>query len=295
MTKKYKVVGLLAIVAIIGVVSKWYFHKYPMIVLDPKGTVGLQERHLMWIATLLGLCVVIPVITLAFVIAWRYRDTNHRAHYEPNWDGNRALELTWWLIPMIIICILSRVTWTSTHQLDPFKPLASKTPALNIQVIALDWKWLFIYPEQNIATVNALEFPVNTPVDFTITSDGPMNSFWIPQLGGQIYAMAGMSTQLHLSAYQTGDYRGSSANISGSGFAGMHFTTKVRSKGDFDAWVKQVKHSPQSLTLAAYDKLAQPSQNNPPTYYGSKADNLYTIVVDKYMTPPGESQTEGNQ
>jgi cytochrome o ubiquinol oxidase subunit 2 len=152
-------------------------------------------------------------------------------------------------------------------------------------VIALDWKWLFIYPEQRIATVNYVAFPEKTPVNFQITADAPMNSFWIPQLGGQIYAMPGMSTKLHLMADRTGEFRGSSANISGEGFAGMTFTAKSDTSAGFDRWVKSIKQSPNQLSLGTYDQLAKPSQDNPPMYYSLKEHNLYDIVVMKFMEP----------
>lgn len=293
MGKKLKL-GLVVVALVgLGVLTHWYFDKYPLVVLEPKGTIGEQQRDLMVTATLLGLLVIIPVFIMTFLIAWRYRETNHKAHYTPDWDHNVAAEAVWWAIPMAIITVLSVMTWTSTHKLDPSRPIASNTKPLTIQVVALEWKWLFIYPEQNIATVNTLAIPTDRPVNFKITSDAPMNAFWIPQLGGQVYAMAGMSSNLHLMADHSGDYRGSSGNISGKGFAGMDFVAKARSQNEFDSWVKTVKQSPDELTMSAYDKLAQPSQNNPPAYYSSKANNLYSRVVTKYMSPGSELQSEG--
>jgi cytochrome o ubiquinol oxidase subunit II len=188
-------------------------------------------------------------------------------------------------VPLILISILAVITWKSSHDLDPFKPLNSSTPPMTIQVVSLQWKWLFIYPKQNIATVNLVQFPVNTPISFEITSDAPMNSFWIPQLGGQIYAMSGMSTHLQLMASQPGEYRGESANISGAGFAGMHFSAKASSAADFDQWVQLVRLTKGSLSDAAYNKLAAPTQNDPVSYYSSVSNGLYNTVVDKYMAP----------
>ncbi|HVI60936.1 MAG TPA: ubiquinol oxidase subunit II [Candidatus Saccharimonadales bacterium] len=260
-------------------------HGHPVQVLDPKGTIGHQERQLMLFALGLSVIVVLPVFIMLFWFAWRYRDTHpKKARYAPDWDHNIFLESIWWLVPGILILVLSVVAWRSSHTLDPFRPLAGAKP-LTIQVIALDWKWLFIYPEQNIASVNEVRFPAGRPVTFNITADAPMNSFWIPQLGGQIYAMAGMSTQLNLQADRPGEFRGSSANISGQGFAGMNFTARASTDRDFNKWVKTVKRSPDKLSLRSYEELARPSQNNPPAYYAASAPKLYHIVIMKHMVP----------
>jgi len=187
-----------------------------------------------------------------------------------------------------IILILAVLTWNSSHDLDPFKPIVSDKPPITIQVVALQWKWLFIYPQQNIASVNIIQFPNQTPINFEVTADAPMNSFWIPQLGGQIYAMPGMSTQLHLMADTEGTYRGSSANISGKGFAGMNFSAKSTSQADFDQWVALVHQTRNNLSLAKYNNLAKPSQNNPLSYYSSSQSGLYDRVVMKYMMPASQ-------
>ena len=178
-------------------------------------------------AALLSLVVVIPVFAMTIYIVWRYRESNQKAKYSPDWDHNSKVETIWWLIPTLLIVVLSVVTWNSSHSLDPFKPIKSSVKPLRVQVIALQWKWLFIYPEQGVASTNILELPVDRPINFEVTADAPMNSFWIPQLGGQIYAMAGMSTQLHLMASEAGTYAGASANLSGKGFAKMKFDTKA--------------------------------------------------------------------
>jgi len=238
----------------------------------------------------------VPVFSLLFGFAWKYRESNpKKAKYSPDLAGNRIAETIWWLIPSTIILVLAVVIWNSSHALDPFKPLNSSTPPVTIQVVALDWKWLFIYPQQGIASVNFMQIPRQTPIDFDITSDSVMNSFWIPQLGSQIYAMPGMSTQLHLLASTDGSFYGSSANISGDGFAGMNFIAKASSSGDFKQWVKSVKHSPDTLNQAAYDKLAKPSQNNPVAYYASGPSSLYYTIIDKYLAPiGGTSNMSGN-
>jgi cytochrome o ubiquinol oxidase subunit 2 len=276
------VIGLLlAVVLLVFAI----IHGHPVQVLEPKGSIGQQERQLIEFALLLSVIVVVPVFAMLFIFAWKYRDTNpKKTKYSPDWDHNVFIEAIWWLVPSVLILILSVVAWNSSHKLDPFKPLAGSKP-LKIQVIALNWKWLFIYPEQNIATVNYVQLPTNTPVSFNITADAPMNSFWIPQLGGQVYAMPGMATQLHLDATAPGSYHGSSANISGQGFAGMTFTAKATSQPQFKKWVKSVQRSPRKLDFKAYDQLAQPSENNPPAYYARVAPRLYDIVIMKYMEP----------
>ncbi len=256
-------------------------------VLDPKGMIAAHEKKLMIDALLLMLTIVIPVIILTLLIARKYRASNTKAKYSPNWAHGTALEAGWWVLPIIIISVLGTMTWRTTHELDPYKPLDVKGAGqpVTIQVIALDWKWLFIYPDQNIATVNYIEFPVNTPVNFLITSDAPMNSFQIPQLGGQIYAMAGMQTKLHLIADAPGDYKGRSVSFSGQGFTGMTFIAHAGSEQEFDAWVKSVKASKNILDMNTYNKLVQPSENNPVMLFSSVTNNLFGNVIMKYMGP----------
>lgn len=284
---RWSIYGL--IVAAILAALVVYLHRHSVAVMSPDGSISRQERNLMFLVLALCAVVVIPVFALTVAIALKYREGNKRPKkYQPNWDGSRKLELTWWGIPIAIITTLAIVAWFSSYRLDPFKTLASSNPSMEIQVVSLDWKWLFIYPKQNIATVNYARLPVNTPVDFHITSDSVMNSFWIPNLGGQMYSMPGMDTQLNLVANKAGNYYGSSANISGQGFAGMHFTAAATSKADFDSWVKSVKQSTYNLDFATYQNLAKPSQNTPVTYYASTAPGLFDYVVDKYMMPASQ-------
>ena len=252
-------------------------------VLDPKGTIGLQERDLMVTATLLMLTIIIPVFILLFTFARKYRAGNTKAQYTPNVDNNAIVTFVLWAIPITIIFMIAVMNWKSTHALDPYKPIISDVKPITIQVVALQWKWLFIYPEQNIATVNFIQFPENTPINFELTADAPMNSFWIPQLGGQMYAMPGMSTQLRLIANEIGDFRGSSAEMSGRGFAGMKFIAKSTSRADFDAWIQSVKQSSATLGLDEYKKLAEPSENDPAASYASVEKDLYNIVMMKFM------------
>lgn len=252
-------------------------------ILQPAGTIAEQQRNLIIFASILGLVVIVPVFILLAFILWRFRDGNVKAKYRPNWDGSRKLETIWWGIPIVIILILAVVTWNTSHSLDPYQPLESSTKPLRIQVIALQWKWLFIYPDQQIASVNYVQIPEDTPVNFEITSDAPMNSFWIPQLGGQVYAMSGMSTQLHLMADNPGSYNGVSANISGEGFAGMKFTVDAVSNADFDNWVQQTASGNSRLDQTTYQKLAQPSSNEPVTLFAASEPGLYDSVIRRYM------------
>jgi cytochrome o ubiquinol oxidase subunit 2 len=233
----------------------------------------------------LMLFVVIPVIILSIVFAWKYRASNTKAKYSPEFAHSTFLELIWWTIPIIIIAILAVITWTTSHRYDPYRPLDIKTKPIIIQVIALNWKWLFIYPEQNIATVNFVEFPANVPVRFFITADAPMNSFQIPQLAGQIYAMPGMRTELNLIAAEPGDYMGMSTNYSGIGFNGMSFNAKATTQEEFNAWVKSAQHSQQKLTQETYTQLAKPSENNPVATYSSVSKDLFNNVIMSFMMP----------
>lgn len=285
MSKKYKL-PLLVLLMLGGVsLLALFLHSSSVAVLNPKGTIAHEQSKLIVITALLSLVVVIPVYALTFYIAWKYREGNRGAKYRPNHDHDRKAETIWWLVPLALITILAVITWISTHRLDPFRPLDSDKKPLTIRVVALEWKWLFIYPEQNIATLNYVQFPEKTPVRFEITADAPMNSFWIPQLGGQIYAMAGMSTHLHLEASETGSFRGASANISGEGFAGMKFTARATSDAEFDKWLLAVRRSPLALSAAVYDQLAKPSKDNPPLNYSSTDKDLYDKVIMKYTTP----------
>ncbi len=258
-------------------------------VLQPKGMIALQERNLILLSTLLMLIIVIPVFVLTFAIAWRYRATNTKAKYLPNWEHNLAEEFIWWAVPCVIIIFLAGITWKSSHELDPFKPIASDTPTLTIQVVALDWKWLFIYPSLHIASLNFLEIPTATPIRFDVTADSPMNSFWIPQLGGQIYAMPGMRTQLHLITDEPGDYSGSSANFSGKGFSGMRFTARAVSADEFAQWVDSTRNATTTLDQYTYDVLSKPSEHDGIRYYSSIDIGLFDSTISKFMLPHADT------
>ncbi|MFC4481124.1 Cytochrome bo(3) ubiquinol oxidase subunit 2 precursor [compost metagenome] len=260
-----------------------------MTLLDPKGQVGVDIKGIILIATWLMLLVVVPVIVLTLVFAWKYRATNKAARYEPDWSHSTKIEVVVWLIPCIIIAVLGYITWKSSHDLDPYKPLESSVKPITVEAVALNWKWLFIYPELKIATVNQLALPVGTPVNFKITSDSIMNSFFIPQLGSQVYAMAGMETKLHLIANEAGTYDGMSANYSGGGFSGMKFKAVAMSNFDFDAWVAKVRASDRQLDAADYKVLAKPSEAEPVALYGKVEDGLYTGILHQYMGADGRA------
>lgn len=249
--------------------------------LHPQGPIGADELHIILLATALMLIVVVPVIAMTILFAWRYRASNTTARFMPDWAHSTKIELVVWLVPCVIVAILAAVTWTSTHKLDPYRPIESTAAPLEVQVVSLDWKWLFIYPKQNIASVNEFAFPVNTPVRFHLTSGTVMNSFFIPQLGSQIYTMAGMETKLSLLANAAGDFAGISANYSGGGFSDMKFKARAMAADDFQRWVQQVRDSKKVLTREAYRQLEEPSEKVPVAYYGSVGATVYHDALNK--------------
>lgn len=273
----------IALVIIAGFAFVMYGRDIP--VLQPEGQIANEQLQLILITTGLGVFVVIPVFILLFSIAWKYREGNEKAKYEPELEGNRWLEALWWGIPCLIILVLAIITAISTHALDPYKPLESDKKPVEVQVVSLQWKWLFVYPEEGVATVNYLNIPEDTPINFKITSDAPMNSFWIPALGGQVYAMTGMTTKLHLKADSVGTYLGNSANLSGDGYAGMYFQAHSLTQADYEAWLKESKNSTDWLTPASYEELRKPSHDTPKTTYGLVQDGIFDGVVMRYMSP----------
>jgi cytochrome o ubiquinol oxidase subunit II len=284
-------IGFLIAAVVVGVAS-WYLGQHNVAVLEPAGPIGHKERNLIVFTVLLSVLIVVPVFLLLGYIAWHYHEDNTKAKYSPDHGGSRVAETVWWLVPSLLLVIISVVTWRSSYALDPYKHLASSKRTLHIQVVALDWKWLFIYPDQKVASVNEVAIPVDTPVDFEITSDTVMTSFWIPQLGSQMYAMPGMATHLNLLADKTGNYEGVAANISGKGFAGMKFTTKVVSDDDYAAWLRNAKKAPRKLTASTYAALAKPSENNKPMRYSSVDSSLYDTIMMNYMMPMGDTTSD---
>ena len=251
--------------------------------MNPKGSIGAQEKELILIALGLMLLVVIPVMVLTVVFAWHYRETNTKATYAPKWAHSTSIEVVVWSIPCVIVAFLAVLIWETTHSLDPYRPLQSDVEPVNVEVVALDWKWLFIYPDYGVATVNRLAIPVGTPINFRLTSSSMMNSFFIPQLGSQIYAMAGMQTQLHLVADEAGTYAGRSSAFSGQGFSDMHFDTVAMPREQFDSWLRQARAAPLTLDQATYRSLEQPSVKTPATTYASVAPGLFDSIVDRFM------------
>ncbi|WGR99091.1 ubiquinol oxidase subunit II [Bradyrhizobium sp. ISRA443] len=259
------------------------------VVLAPAGDVAAQQRDLVVISTVLMLLIVLPVMALTVFFAWRYRQSNTAVPYEPEWDHSTQLELVIWSAPLLIIVCLGALTWMGTHLLDPYrtlgridagKPIERKDSPLNVEVVALDWKWLFIYPDYGVAAVNELAAPVDRPIRFRITASSVMNSFYIPALAGQIYAMPGMETKLHAVANQQGTFRGFSANYSGAGFSGMHFAFKSLSASDFDKWIANAKASSNMLGRSDYLQLERPSSNEPVRLYGSVDRDLYKAILN---------------
>jgi cytochrome o ubiquinol oxidase subunit 2 len=293
MSRKNKVLTAALLGLVILFLAINYLSRLNIAVLQPAGIVGQKERNLIYISLLLAVIVVVPVFVMLFGFAWKYREGNTKAKYSPEFANSKKLESIWWGVPFAIIFILSIITWNSSHDLDPFKPLSASAKPMHIQVIALQWKWLFIYPEQNIASINYVQLPVNTPIDFEITSDAPMNSFWIPQLGGQIYAMPGMSTHMHLMAGRAGDYTGRSANISGTGFARMTFTARAASSQEFNKWTTKTTASNNPLSTYSYDQLSRPGTLDHPVYFSSVDGSIYNTVVNKYMGPQESSSHDG--
>lgn len=250
-------------------------------VLYPSGWIAIQERNLIFIVSSVMLLVVLPVLFMTIYFGWKYR-AGRNEKYHPEWDDNKKLEMIWWGVPALIIVGFSYLTWHSSHELDPYKPIQSDKKAIEIQVVALNWKWLFIYPEEGIATVNYIQFPEDTPIHLEITADAPMNSFWLPALGGQMYAMPGMRGELNLIADKQGQFKGRSANISGTGFAGMVFTAVSGSDAEFQQWIRQVRNSGGRLD---YNELVKDSSYVPTAYYVLNDRNLFDQIIMKYMSP----------
>ena len=264
------------------------------VLMSPSGDVARQQRDLIIISFVLMLLIVVPVIVATLVFAWRYRASNEKAHYDPEWDHSTIVELMIWSAPLLIIIALGAITWVSTHKLDPYRPLDRVAPGrvvqagikpLEVDVVALDWKWLFIYPEQNLAVVNEMAAPVDRPIRFHLTASTVMNSFFVPALAGQIYAMPGMQTVLQAVINEPGDYQGFSANYSGAGFSYMNFTFHGMSEDDFGKWVAQAKSHGGRLDQAAYAVLVAPSQKDPVRYYGAVAPGLYQSILNRCVQP----------
>jgi cytochrome o ubiquinol oxidase subunit II len=273
--------------------------------LTPSGPVSALEYHYFWLITLVTLIVVAPVIVGVPLLAWRYRYGNTRARYAPDWDFSSALEWPMWLVPVAIVVVLSVYLWTYTHELDPYRALAADKPPLRVQVVGLDWKWLFIYPDYGIATVGEMAFPRDRPVSMKLTTDTVMQSFMIPALAGQIYAMPGMVTQMNLTADRTGDFEGMNTQYNGDGFHAQHFQAVAMTSRDFDSWVKRVQQNTVALNGANYRILAESStpaevqkqlgdaaMPKGVTFFNDVTSKLFATIVSRYHTDKAISPAE---
>jgi cytochrome o ubiquinol oxidase subunit 2 len=263
-------------------------------VLDPKGEIAAQESEILLNSVGTMLIIVAPTLLATLAFAWWFRASNRRARYLPDWVFSGRLELINWGYPLLVILFLGGLIWMGSHRLDPFRPIAAAGKQLEVQVVSLDWKWLFIYPEQSVASVNELVLPVEAPVHFSITSATVMNSFFVPQLGGMIAAMPRMITQLHLKADHMGDLWGLSTQFSGDGFAGMRFNVRVKSNEDFERWVEDARKSACDLDPAGYAALRRQSQNVRPFVYRSVNPALFVEIVSGNVSPPNAAAEQGS-
>jgi cytochrome o ubiquinol oxidase subunit II len=262
-------------------------------VLDPRGPIADANAKILLNALEIMLVIVVPTIVGALVFAWWFRASNTRARYRPDWVYSGRIELIVWAIPLLVILFLGGVIWIGAHDLDPFEPIEPQEKALEVQVVSLDWKWLFIYPDQGVASVNEMVIPVDTPVHFSLTSASVMNMFFVPQLGSMIATMNGMVTQLHLKADHAGNLLGQSAQYSGDGFSGMHFTLRAVTQAEFDQWIAATRQAGPALDLEAYVELAQQSENVAPYTYRQVEPTLFRDLVTQQL-PAGPGPAGGS-
>jgi cytochrome o ubiquinol oxidase subunit II len=248
-------------------------------VLNPQGPIGAAERTILLNATAIMLAVVIPVIVLTLAFAWWFRAGNGKARRLPDWSYSGRIEVIVWSIPTLVVVFLGGIAWLGSHDLDPRAPIRSEVPPIAVQIVAMDWKWLFIYPDSHVASVNRLVVPAGAPINFELTSASVMNSFFVPQLGSQIYAMAGMTTRLHLQADRPGTYPGFSAQFSGDGFSDMRFDVVALPKAQFDEWLQTIHAAGGTLDAAGYGELARPSRAVAPKTFGDVAPQLFETVA----------------
>ncbi len=265
-----------------------------LVLLGPSGDVARQQSEVMITSTVIIAMIIVPVLIAIAVVAWRYRASNRHARYDAKWDHSPQIELLVWAGPLLIIIAVGAISWIGTHQLDPYRPLAQVAAGkplppdaepLDVEVVSLQWKWLFFYPQYGIATVNELAAPVDVPIRFRLTGDTMMDSFFVPALAGQIYTMPGMQTMLHAVINKPGDYKGFSANFSGDGFTDMRFTFHGMSGEGFAHWVAKVRAQGGDLDRAAYDRLRQPTRDEPVHYYAHFTPDLYTRILNRCVDP----------
>jgi cytochrome o ubiquinol oxidase subunit II len=256
-------------------------------VLDPRGPISLEERQILINSTGIMLVIVIPTVLATLGVAFWFRESNKRARYRPDFEYSGRIEMLVWSIPLMTVLLVGAVAWIGAYNLDPSKPIASATKPIKVQVVSLDWKWLFIYPDEGVASLNQLTIPVGTPVSFELTSAGVMNSFFVPQLAGQIYTMAGMVTRLNLRADHPGNYRGMSANFSGRGFADMHFNVQAVPPEHFVQWLASTRSAGPTLDTQAYASLVMPSEAVAPFTYRAISPGLFTGIVSAPQSDNG--------
>lgn len=273
---KFRLIGLLAMFLLMAGCNKEFM------LFDPKGPISEQQMDIILISIWVMLIVVIPVIIMSIWFPIKFRSGNKKSEYKPYWEHSNIIEIVVWSVPIVIIIVLGWITYVSSHSLDPREPIESENPTMVVQVVAMDWKWLFIYPEHEIATINEMAMPVDTPVEFLVTSATVMNSFFIPNLGTQIYAMSGMENRVHLMASEPGEYLGFSANYSGFGFSGMKFNTIATDEAGFQNWLTNVKASNQVLDKAQYEKLLEKSRDVQPMYFSSVNPLLFSDVIESF-------------
>lgn len=272
----------------------WLVHDKQFDVLSPAGETAIQQRNLIIFTVSLIALIVVPVYFMLATFAWKYSDKNKKAKYDPKFTKSVLLESIWWGIPIAIIGILAVVTYQTSHSLDPYREIASDQKPVKVQVIALQWKWLFLYPEHGIATVNQIPIPQKTPIEFQLSADAPMSAFWVPALGSQIYAMNGMTTKLNLIANQQGDFKGYSTNINGEGYSRMKLTVHSWNQKKFDTWVKESKDTPLVMDEKEYSKLSQASMLTEEKIYRLADKNLYNTILSKYMNHGAMGQDNSN-
>ena len=263
-------------------------------ILDPAGPIAAGEKTILLNATVIMLCIIVPIIIVTPILAWWFRPGNSKATYLPEWAFSGRLELLIWSVPFITIVFLGGIAWVGSHDLDPAKPIASSKKPLEIEVVSLDWKWLFIYPEQKIASVNQLFIPTGTPVHFQLTSASVWDSFYVPKLGSQIYTMKGMAVQLYLQADRDGEYFGLSTHFSGDGFSDMNFKTHAVSDEAFADWVRMAKANGRALDEPTYEDLSKQSIGVPPSTFASVAPKLFEKIVMQTV-PAGPGPARGTQ
>ena len=261
-------------------------------VLDPRGPIGASERLILFDSLTIMLAIVIPVIVATLGFAWWFRASNARAFYWPEWAFSGTLELIVWAIPALVITFLGGIAWFGSHALDPYAALPSKVKPVEVEVVSLDWKWLFIYPDEGVASLNRLVLPAGAPVHFRLTSNGVMNSFFVPQLGSQIYTMAGMTSQLTLQADEPGTYPGLSAQFSGDGFSDMHFDVQALSADAYAKWLADAKANGSDLDTATYSELAKQSGADKPAVYRAVDPKLFDAIVDQ-TAPAAQGPADG--